>query len=747
MTLNLSLKYRIALIIFLLEAVMMVVVLQQSLGQSYEASSIQIKNNQTAVLELLAGISQQALITEEYAELQPYIKHTLSKTEAKHFILTDHTNTIVASSIHNEIGSQLIESQLEKSSYDWQLKKINTDTGFPGQLAIAFSDKALSSAYKKSREFGFGIALTGMIIIAAIGVLVGHLLTRQLSRITDIAQKVSAGLYEYRTGINSNDELGILAQTFDKMIQHFIDNRNDLSIALHNIQSREQQLIESEERFRQLAENINEVFWLGSPDWTEIYYVSPAYKKDWGRDPEELYKNPHAWIQAVHPDDRQQVIDDIPKQIDSQTEVINFREYRITKSDDSILNIKARAFPIRDNNGEVIRIAGIAENITERKNTEEGLRQAQKMDAIGKLTGGIAHDFNNMLGIILGYAELIEQLTQNDNTKIASFAHEIHHAGERGAQLTNKLLAFSRKRPTDTQVIDINNQLTELKQMLEKTLTVRIRLNYQLANNLWPVNIDEADFEDAIINLCINSMHAIIDRGSITIATSNEHLDKLDAGSHNLKPGDYVLLRITDTGAGMDTETLEQAFIPFFTTKGDDGTGLGLSQVYGFMDRCEGNIKIYSELNHGTRISLYFPRYTGSMTTDIRKQEEKATSVQGTEKILIVDDEDGLLYYAKEILTQSGYTVLTANSAEEALKQLEQEAVDILFTDIIMPNMDGFELASIVKEKYPKIKIQLASGFSDNHNSEKVDETLKENILPKPYNSQTLLNTIQKLLK
>ena len=743
---TLSLKYRIALIIFVLEAIMMLVVLSQSLGQSYEASSEQIKQNQAAILELVSGISQSALITEEYAELQPYIDQIVSNTNAHHFILADSSNTIVASNIPAEIGSRFRSEQLNESKHSWQERDIFNASGLTGRLAIAFSDQTLSKVYKDARDFGIGIALTGMIIIAAVGILVGHLLTRRLTTITNIAREVSNGHYEYRTEITSHDELGLLAQTFDQMVQHFVDNKNELNIALHNVQTREQELVESEARFRQLAENINEVFWLGSPDWNQVYYVSPAYAKDWGRDPEKLYDDAREWIAAVHDDDRQQVINDIPQQLDDNIDIINFQDYRIVNNDGDIMWIKARAFPIRDNKGQVIRIAGIAENITERKANEDGLRQAQKMDALGKLTGGIAHDFNNMLGVILGYAELIEQLSQNSDPKFANYAHEIHKAGERGSKLTQKLLSFSRKKASDTQVININQQLSDLKQMLQKTLTVRIALSYQLAEDAWPCNIDAAEFDDAIVNICINALHAIKDKGKITISTSNQHIDQLDARSSKLKTGDYVLISITDTGTGMSADTLEQVFVPFFTTKGDEGTGLGLSQVYGFMERSNGTIKVYSELDHGTRVSLYFPRHSGSEKNLQQNITTPAKKHQGSESILLVDDEVALLDYAKEVLQLHGYTIFTAENAQQALDVLQQLHIDLLFSDIIMPNMDGFELAELVKQRYPHVKIQLASGFSESHDSDNIDQTLKANILPKPYNSSSLLSTIQAVL-
>ncbi|MBV1927899.1 MAG: PAS domain S-box protein, partial [Gammaproteobacteria bacterium] len=239
---------------------------------------------------------------------------------------------------------------------------------------------------------------------------------------------------------------------------------------------------------------------------------------------------------------------------------------------------------------------------------EEQLRRSQKMDALGKLTGGIAHDFNNMLGVIMGYADLLQAATQ-DQPKLEKYAHEIFRAGERGAQLTEKLLGFSRQKIAAAEQLSINATLQNQKHMLAKSITPRITLVYDLAEDLWLTYIDNGDLSDAVLNISINAMHAMHEGGQLSIATRNEHINEFDAALKGLSQGDYVLLSISDTGCGMDQETQEKIFDPFFSTKGELGTGLGLSQVYGFVERSKGSIKIYSKPGQGTRLSLYFPRH------------------------------------------------------------------------------------------------------------------------------------------
>ena len=377
---------------------------------------------------------------------------------------------------------------------------------------------------------------------------------------------------------------------------------------------------------------------------------------------------------------------------------------------------------------------------------EQRLRHSQKMDALGELTSGVAHDYNNMLGVVLGYAELLGA-ELNNQPKLSKYVHQILQAGERGAKLTNKLLAFSRKKIVDADMLDLNATLLSHQDMLQKTLTPRIKLNLELTENLWFVFIDTSDLIDAIVNLSINAMHATEGKGQLTMQTSNLHINTSNADELMLNAGDYVQFAITDTGGGMDEETKKQVFEPFFSTKGDKGTGLGLSQVYGFVQRCGGTIKLHSELDQGTRFELFFPRfYEVPYQGDLNKAKIEQ-DLKGNETILIVDDEAALLDLVNEILSQHGYTSFCAKNVEEALNILENNSIDLVLSDIIIPDVDGYELAAIVRKKYPEIKIQLVSGYSGTSNDAIVDDDeLTNNILQKPYNSNTLLKNIRQLL-
>lgn len=390
-------------------------------------------------------------------------------------------------------------------------------------------------------------------------------------------------------------------------------------------------------------------------------------------------------------------------------------------------------------------IASIVD-LTHLKQQEEQLRRSQKMDSLGKLTGGVAHDYNNMLGVVLGYAELLEG-SLKDQPKLANYVNRIIQAAERSSKLTEKLLSFSKQKNTDAQSVDINSLLYDLQNMLEKTLTVRIKLEYKLDENLWPVWLSIADIEDVILNMAINASHAIDGNGVLTVQTTNEKINNIDANLLGLNnAGDYVKLSLSDTGCGMDEITLERIFDPFYSTKGEKGTGLGLSQVYGFIGRSSGTIKVYSELGEGTQFIMYLPRHMQESDRHSLIEESVIKTAAGHEKVLIVDDEVSLLELSREILRLHNYKILTAENAKQALNILKTQHVDLLLSDVVMPEMDGFQLAVMVQEKYPNVKIQLVSGFTDDRHLEFAGTRLQKNLLQKPFSSNELLSRIRNLL-
>jgi PAS domain S-box-containing protein len=390
------------------------------------------------------------------------------------------------------------------------------------------------------------------------------------------------------------------------------------------------------------------------------------------------------------------------------------------------------------------RFIGSLNDLTETKLQQEHLQRTQKMDSLSKIVGGIAHDYNNMLAIILGYADLITVKYQ-DVAGLEKYATEITQAGERGRDLTKRMLAFSKQVSSQPEAINLHTALLSQSKLLSKSLTSLIKLNYCLCESPWLIYTNQNELEDTLFNLAINARQAMISGGVLTLATHKCHLDFAQARAIGLAEGEYMQLIIEDNGAGISEEIADKIFDPYFTTKSDEGIGLGLSQAYAFMDRNDGIIRLESSSNNGSRFSLYFPRYEGTIAPQLPEQEIPVATQANAEKILIVDDEPALREITQEMLTMAGYDVLIADSGETALKLLANETVDLLLSDIIMPQTNGYELARIVNKEYPTVKILLASGYNGEQSLQ--EEPLDSPILRKPFRSTELLNTVADLLK
>jgi len=385
---------------------------------------------------------------------------------------------------------------------------------------------------------------------------------------------------------------------------------------------------------------------------------------------------------------------------------------------------------------------------TLQKQQEEQLNRSIKMEAIGKLTGGISHDYNNMLGVILGYSELLLDELKED-PRLFGYIEHIKHAAERGAELTSSLLTFSSVKTISEEKVNINEVLSTYSKMLEKTMATNIQLDINLHDNLWSTYINKGCLEDAILNMSINAMHAMPEGGTLKYKTSNIQVSTLDSQVLNIVKGDYIKFQISDTGIGMEKEVASKIFDPFFTTKGDKGTGLGLSQVYRFINNSNGAIRLYSESGYGTSFTIYFPRHIenkgNSNTKEEASVEQEEQTVTGN--ILVVDDEIAIGELNDKILSSVGYTVFCAATGKQALSILEKESIDLVLSDVIMPEMDGYELAYRIKREYPDVKVQLCSGFAENRGNAVTDETLHENCLHKPFTSNQLLQRINALLQ
>jgi PAS domain S-box-containing protein len=392
-----------------------------------------------------------------------------------------------------------------------------------------------------------------------------------------------------------------------------------------------------------------------------------------------------------------------------------------------------------------------AEDVTERRALEQQLRQAQKMEAVGRLAGGIAHDFNNLLMVISGYTEfLLERLGSAPDLRAP--AQEIASAAERASSLTRQLLAFSRKQMLAPKIVNLNDVVTENIKMLTRMIGEDIDLVMVPGPNLWAVRADSGQIEQVIMNLAVNARDAMPSGGKLTIEITNVTLDDSYARVHApLQPGDYVMVAISDTGAGMDTETQSHIFEPFFTTKGPKGTGLGLSTVYGIIKQSGGYIWVYSEVGRGTTFKIYLPRVASmgqALTAPVASTVQHHNVEPGTETVLLVEDEANLRYLARQYLEKQGYKVIEAADGAVAMQiaVAHEGIIHLLLTDVIMPGMNGRELAQRISEIRPNVKILYMSGYTENvvgHNG-MLDAGVR--LLQKPFNLRDLKSKVREVL-
>lgn len=383
----------------------------------------------------------------------------------------------------------------------------------------------------------------------------------------------------------------------------------------------------------------------------------------------------------------------------------------------------------------------------EKKTAEKQLVQAQKMEAIGRLAGGVAHDFNNMLGVIMGYADLaLSRLEGGDSRRYP--LEQIRQAAERSADLTRQLLAFSRKQLTQPQVLDLNQEIEKQRVMLARLIGENLELTFVPGSDLWPIEVDPSQIDQVLANLVINARDAIPNVGTITLETMNVTLDEAYSNTHIYAvPGDYVCLMVSDNGMGMDRQTQDQIFDPFFTTKqSEHGTGLGLSTVYGIVKQNKGIIHVYSEVDKGTTFKLYFPRTQGSISK--AESEHVLGPVSGKETILLVEDEEMVLELTQTVLEEQGYKVLSARSPQQAQEVAQEyaEQIQVLITDVVLPEMNGKELRAAIEYIIPGVKTLFMSGYTENVIVQRGMVDPQFFFIQKPFSAAGLGNKLRQVL-
>jgi PAS domain S-box-containing protein len=423
-------------------------------------------------------------------------------------------------------------------------------------------------------------------------------------------------------------------------------------------------------------------------------------------------------------------------------------EEPITTRHKGVRLLRTTKVPVRGKDGNPEYLLGFSEDVTERKAMEQQLRQAVKMEAVGQLTGGVAHDFNNLLGVVIGNLDIAAEHAASDPF-LREVIQEALGGALRGAELTRRLLAFSRNQPLLPAIVDLNQGLPQIAGMLRRTLGEQIVVELHPGSGLWPVRVDSAQLDEAILNLAINARDAMPKGGILSIETNNAHLDDEYAARHaELAAGDYIQLSVSDNGGGMTPDVIEHCFEPFFTTKGiEKGTGLGLSMVYGFVKQSGGHIKIYSEVGHGTSVKIYLPR-AGQGATARRSAAVEPAPASGREVILMVEDNKDLRTVTVKQLADLGYRTLEAETAKTALEMLAaQPEIDLLFTDIIMPGgMTGTELAREARRLYPKLRILLTSGYTARAMANGFHDIEGLELLNKPFRKHDLAQKLRAVL-
>ncbi len=412
---------------------------------------------------------------------------------------------------------------------------------------------------------------------------------------------------------------------------------------------------------------------------------------------------------------------------------------------------------LRDASGQHIGYAKVTRDVTDRLRQREALAEAQavlaqsqKMDAIGQLSGGIAHDFNNLLHVIANANEALSRTLASSDPKIVDLLARARRSTDRAATLTKRLLAFSRRQPLAPVALDPNRVVLDMKELLQSSLGERISLEIPSRNATWQTSVDQSQFETSILNLAINARDAMPNGGTLTIETSNTLLDHTySALCHDAAPGEYVLLEVRDTGIGMTSDVVSRAFDPFFTTKRvADGAGLGLSQVYGFINQSGGHVKIYSEPDHGTTIKLYLPRLLAASTHIEQKQIEFGDSLPGKGEILLVEDEEDVRVFTAEMLRELGYGVTATSNAASALAALDtMQPFDLLFTDVGLPDgIDGQQLAERATYRRPGLKVLFTTGYARNAiiHEGRLDPGVE--LITKPFTQGTLAQKLNVLL-
>ncbi|WP_286819776.1 PAS domain S-box protein [Desulfobacter sp. UBA2225] len=524
-----------------------------------------------------------------------------------------------------------------------------------------------------------------------------------------------------------------------------IEGRQLLHSIIHDISDRqkaEEALRASEDRFRKMIEDAPDPIFIQT-QMHFSYLNKKALNLFGAKDAQELIGSPV--MERFHPDYHESVKQRI-KGLNEHCKPAELMEQKYLRMDGSTVLVEVTAQPImyEDNDGALVFVR----DVTERKNLEAQLMQAQKMESVGRLAGGIAHDYNNMLSIILGYTDFAFEKIDTKHP-LFSDLEQIHTAAERSVDITRQLLAFSRKQTIEPTLLDLNESVEGMLKMLRRLIGEDIDIVWHPGEHLWPVFMDPSQLNQMIVNLCVNARDAIKNVGKITIETSTKSFDDEYCAEHvGFRPGDYIMVAVSDDGCGMDKDLQSHIFEPFFTTKEmGKGTGLGLSTVYGIVKQNNGFINVYSEPGQGSSFRIYIPR-PEALLKKLEKKKPTLPYAGGDETILLVEDDQAILKMTKMMLERVGYSVLSASKPEEAIEIANKYSgqIHLFITDVVMPEMNGRDLSKNILSIYPNLKTLFMSGYTANviaHHGV-LDEGV--NFIQKPFSREQISVKVRELL-
>ncbi|HUO35134.1 MAG TPA: PAS domain S-box protein [Candidatus Acidoferrum sp.] len=542
------------------------------------------------------------------------------------------------------------------------------------------------------------------------------------------------------------------SKAYEALDQHFLLDALlglvlvfDIYVAIQQLQIYRvrRQISAREELFKLISENAADMIAVVNADGTRAYN-SPSYERLLGYSPEELRGT--VGFEQIHPDDRAKVM-----QAAEEAKRSGYGkrvEYRMRHKDGSWVSLESTASVVRDSNGQVQKLVIVNRDITERRQLEQQLQMAQKVEAIGRLSGGIAHDFNNILGVIIGYTEALQKRMQPENA-FREAIDEIQRAAKRAASLTQQLLAFSRKQVLEPKILDLNGVVRDMEKMSGSLIGEHIKLALALSDSVGMIKADRTQLEQVILNLIVNARDAMAEGGKLTIETSNVHMGEANpARPAYMQPASYVLLKVVDTGCGMSAEVQARMFEPFFTTKEKGkGTGLGLATVYGVVKQSGGYILVDSAPGKGAAFNIYLPLIDAPEEIAKEPQAPARRSRKNEATILLAEDEASLRKLTRDVLQEAGYAVLEAVDATQALEIAKKSrTIDLLVTDVVMPGMSGRGLADALAVSHPDTRVLFMSGYTDGEIAKQGVLDAGIAILHKPFTREELIRRVEETL-